>query len=79
VDFAGRYLEAGALSSPGLLANLSWRQIADSLASPTTGSGQSILETANYYTAVFCEEDGGRPGSVCSTPVIQQAEHFLPT
>jgi hypothetical protein len=78
VDFDGRYLEAGALSSPELLANLSWRQIADSLADPTAGSGQAILETANFYTALFCVVDGGKPGSVCSTPVVQQAELLLP-
>lgn len=76
--FGGRYVESGAIYLPTALAGLTWQQIAASTANPISASGQPILGAANIYTAAICKMTNGQPGSVCNSPVIQQAAKALP-
>ncbi|HXY45608.1 MAG TPA: DUF929 family protein [Acidimicrobiales bacterium] len=93
LDWGGRWVSSGALYSPtninlgsGTNANpalgwspLTWQQIINNIqAKPLTSAGQVILATANIYTAAICEMTGGKPASVCNTPVIKAAEKLLP-
>jgi len=92
LDWGGHFVSSGALYSPSTInlggnnANpalgwhpLSWQQIIDNIEdTPLTPVGQAILGTANVYTGAICEMTGGKPASICNTPVIQQAEKELP-
>jgi hypothetical protein len=77
VYFAGKYVEAGTLYSPQVLAGHTPAQVAAAL-STKSQLGQAILQVANIYTAAICSVDGGRPGAVCNSPVIRSAEALLP-
>ena len=48
-------------------------QIAHSLRNPIASPAQTILVTANYYTAAICKLTNNKPGSVCQMPVVKQA------
>lgn len=78
VDFANRFLISGASYSPQLLAGMSWTQIADAASRPTSPAGEAIDATANYLTASLCTITGGRPASVCGTPLITGLQAHLP-
>ena len=77
VYFAGKYVEAGTLYSPQVLAGHTPAQVAAAL-STKSQLGQAILQVANIYTAAICSVDGGRPGAVCNSPVIRSADALLP-
>lgn len=79
VDVANRFIWGGSVYDPGLLAGLSWSQIAQQLASPgSTQISVAIMSNANLFTAGICKADGQQPGSVCQLPGISQLETTLP-
>ncbi len=74
IDLGNKYAEDGAFINPGILAGLTWQDIAGSLAgNPGASPGQAILAGANFYTAAICTLTHGKPGSVCNMPVVKQA------
>ncbi|MHB8457628.1 MAG: DUF929 family protein [Acidimicrobiales bacterium] len=77
IDFGGVYAEDGAIYIPGLLHGVKWNQIVAAMSQPTIGIGQQVLQAANRYTAMICNIDGGKPGSVCNSSVIKAAEKAL--
>ena len=80
VDFGGVAAQVGSEStSPGppALSNLSWQQVASDLSNLKSSQAQMILGGINYDTAAICKMTGGKPGKVCSQPVVQQLEGNL--
>ncbi len=69
VDFGNRYFMSGAAFSPALLSGLTHEQIAAALTNDPNGAlAQSILGSANAFTAVLCQLTGGEPANVCTSP-----------
>jgi hypothetical protein len=90
LDWGGLRISSGAvynpvLINPGTSTNghgwhpLTWSQIINTLKIPTSGPGEAILGAANVYTGAICDMTRNQPASVCSLPVIQQAEKALPS
>jgi thiol-disulfide isomerase/thioredoxin len=71
LDIANRYTLYGVQYSPGVLAGLTWQQIAGDLSNPQSPVTQAIVGSANYLTAAICLTTGNKPASVCSSPTIQ--------
>jgi hypothetical protein len=78
IDVANRFIRIDSTVQPGLLAGMSWRQIATSLRNPTSISAQAIAGEAEVLTAELCEATNGNPASVCSAAVVHQYEAALP-
>ncbi len=73
VDFGNLYHEDGSIMNPTILAGLKQTQIAQSFDNPVASPAQTILVTANYYSAYICKLTKNQPGSVCQMPVVKQA------
>ena len=78
IDVANRFVKVQSTVLPPLIANLSWTQVADSLAHPNTMTAQAIGGTAEVLTAELCVVTNGKPKSVCSTNVVQEYQAALP-
>jgi len=76
IDFGGKYIMAGAGYSPGLLASMSWSQIAAATANPATPIAKGAGGTANYITAALCKLTGNQPASACTGAVQALAGHI---
>ncbi len=70
-------LISGASYNPGILAGLSWTDIAGGLSDPTNPVTQSIVGTSNFISASICASTKGAPASVCTTPGVQAAAKAL--
>jgi len=70
-------LFSGASFSPGVLANLSWTDIAGGLSDPTNPATQAIVATSNYMSAAICASTKGAPASVCASSGVQAAAKAL--
>jgi hypothetical protein len=79
VDIGGLFTLYNSSYSPGDLANLSWKQIADDLSNPTSTVAKDIIGNANILTAATCMATGDTPSSVCSSSTIQSIESVVKT
>lgn len=79
VNFANRYLTAGASYPATTLSGVTRANIAGSLADPSSPIAQQVDGAANLITAAICEVTGNQPASVCATPSITKAEGALGT
>ena len=73
VDFGNRYVIDGASYDPGLLAKLSWQQIATDLADPSSKVGIAVDAAANHITAALCKLTNNQPGNVCTSAGVSAA------
>ena len=78
IDVAGRFINIDSTVQPTLIAGRSWNQIAGSLTNPSAIPAQAVGGEAEVLTAELCEATGGKPQSVCSSPVVKQYEAALP-
>ncbi len=69
IDFGNKYAIGGASYDPGLLAGLTWAQIAADLSNPNSAVAKAIDGTANYITAAICGITGNAPAAVCTSTV----------
>jgi Domain of unknown function (DUF929) len=76
IDFGNKYVSIGSPYDPGVLAGLSWSQIATDLKNPSSSVAQAIDGTANYITAAICKMTGNQPVSAC-TSAVQSIEATL--
>jgi hypothetical protein len=76
VDFGNKYLIAGASYDPGVLAGLSWSQVAADLSNSNSTVAKEVDGTANAITAAICGITNNAPASVC-TSNIQSLESQL--
>ncbi|HEY6309328.1 MAG TPA: DUF929 family protein [Streptosporangiaceae bacterium] len=70
IDFGNKYVSSGTPYDPGVLAGLSWSQVATDLSNPNGAVAQAIDGTANYITAAICGMTGNQPASAC-TPAVK--------
>jgi len=77
MDFGNKFVVVGATYDPGVLKGKSFDEIAADVTDPSTDVAKNILGTANTLTAAVCEMTGGKPGSVCDTPVITKLRSTL--
>jgi thiol-disulfide isomerase/thioredoxin len=90
LDVGNKYIQAGdsqdlaALVVNGVLANggPGRQAVANAIADPTSTIGTAIsakyfISEANFISAAVCLEDGGMPGSVCTSPGVKGAETQL--
>jgi hypothetical protein len=77
LDAGNKWVLSGASYDAGLLEGKTWSQIASAAASGT-GLGRQLDGTANWMTAALCSLTNGKPGNVCSDPVIAKLQARLP-
>jgi hypothetical protein len=77
VNINNRALISGPSYDPGILANLSWSQIAGGLSDASNPATQAIVATANYISAVICSGTKDAPSSVCMSSGVQAAAKAL--
>jgi hypothetical protein len=76
-DVANRYVLNGASFTPGVLAGLSQSQIAGDLATPASPLTQAVVTAANEITASICAVDNDKPGAVCDSHAVSEADQVL--
>jgi hypothetical protein len=69
IDIANQY-RAGPFFDPGVLANLSQKDIASKLSDPNDTVTKNIVGAANYMTAAICIATKNQPASACSAQPI---------
>ena len=67
----------GASFTPGALDGMTQNQIAGALTSPASPLAQAVVASANEISAGICSVDGERPGSVCQSRGVADAERLL--
>ncbi len=66
IDFANGYVVVGAqVSSPTIIGDKNWTQIASQLNNPASSIGSNLDAAANYLITAICGIDGMQPTSVC--------------
>jgi thiol-disulfide isomerase/thioredoxin len=76
IDFGNKYTSVGATYNPGVLAGLTWSQIAADLYTPSSPVAQGALGAANYTTAAICRLTGNEPATAC-TPAVKALQAKL--
>ena len=71
IDFGNRSVQSGANFQPGLLDNHNWQYIISQISNPSTTLSQSVIGSADVFTAQICNIDNFTPASVCSAPYVK--------
>ncbi len=79
LDVANTWSTIGSYPDPGVIAGLSWQQIAATLSNPASRAGQALDAGAEIITAQICEVDGGQPTRVCSSSVVRRYQEEVKT
>jgi Domain of unknown function (DUF929) len=69
IDYGNKFTSVGASYNPGILAGLSWAEIASDLHDPSSAVAKSVLGVANYATAAVCVLTHNQPASACTATV----------
>jgi hypothetical protein len=77
IDFGNKYVLKAPNYDPGVLAKMSWAQVAAALHDPSSPVAQGALGSANYITAAICKMTGGKPGNVCTSAGVVKASASL--
>jgi hypothetical protein len=77
IDFGNKYVLKLPTYDPGVLAGMSWAQVAAALHNPSSPVAQGALGSANLMTAAICKMTGGKPGNVCTAPGVVKASGSL--
>jgi thiol-disulfide isomerase/thioredoxin len=77
IDFGNQYVITAPSYDPGVLAGLTWAQVAAALHNPNSAVAQGADGTANLITAAICKMTKGQPGSVCSSATVVKASGSL--
>jgi len=77
IDIGNKYVIKGPTYDPGILAGMTWAQVAAALHSPSSTVAQAADGTANLITAAICKMTNGQPGSVCSSTAVTKASGSL--
>jgi Domain of unknown function (DUF929) len=77
IDFGNKYVLKLPTYDPGVLAGMSWAQVAAALHVPSSAVAQGALGSANLMTAAICKMTGGQPGSVCTAAGVVAASAHL--
>jgi Domain of unknown function (DUF929) len=77
IDFGNKYILKDPTYDPGILAGMSWAQVASALHDPSSKVAQNALGAANLMTAAICKMTGGNPGNVCTASGVVAARAHL--
>ena len=77
IDFGNKYVLKLPTYDPGVLAGMTWAQVAAALHNPTSPVAQGALGSANLMTAAICKMTGGKPGNVCTSAGVVAASAHL--
>jgi hypothetical protein len=77
IDFGNKYVLKTPTYDPGVLAGMTWAQVAAALHDPSSPAAQGALGSANLMTAAICKMTGGQPGNVCTAPGVVKASSSL--
>ncbi len=77
IDFGNKYVLKLPTYDPGVLAGMSWAQVAAALHDPSSPVAQGADGTANLITAAICKMTGGKPGNVCTAAGVVAASAHL--
>jgi len=67
IDFAGKWMQSGASSTPATLAGMSPEDVANAITNVTSKPGAMVAAGADVFTAIICQADGGKPADVCTS------------
>jgi hypothetical protein len=73
LNVGGRWLVIGAQFDPAVLKGKTHAQIAAALSDPKSPIAQAVVGTANVLTVSICDQTGGQPASVCTSPGVKAA------
>jgi thiol-disulfide isomerase/thioredoxin len=73
IDFANKFLVAGASYSPTTLAGSTRNNIAAALSNAASPVTEAIIASANYQTASICSLTKNMPASVCTSSGVEVA------
>lgn len=76
LDFGNKYLSVGASYDPGLLAGLTWSQVAADLHNAASPVAAGALGAANYLTAAICGITNDQPVTAC-TPAVRALQRKI--
>jgi hypothetical protein len=76
IDYGNKLMTVGATYDPGVLAGLTWSQIAGDLHNPDSSVARAALGAANYTTAAICSLTGDQPASACTSVVKSLRAQF---
>jgi Domain of unknown function (DUF929) len=77
IDFGNKYVLKLPNYDPGVLAKMSWAQVAAALHDPSSPVAQGADGSANLITAAICKMTGGKPGNVCTSAGVVTASAHL--
>jgi thiol-disulfide isomerase/thioredoxin len=77
IDFGNKYIIKLPTYDPGVLAGMTWAQVAAALHDPSSAVAQGADGTANLITAAICKMTKGQPGNVCTAPGVVKASGSL--
>ena len=77
IDFGNKYILKLPTYDPGVLANMSWAQVASAMHNPSSQVAQGADGTANLITAAICKMTNGQPGNVCTAAGVVKASGSL--
>ncbi len=71
LDIGDAYVQVSSGYAPSLLQGLSFAQVQQTLADPTSTVGQTIHQEGTRITALICKLAGSTPQAVCQDPAVQ--------
>ena len=77
IDFGNKYVIKLPIYDPGVLAGMTWAQVAAALHNPNSPVAQGALGAANLMTAAICKMTNGQPGNVCTSAAVVSASAHL--
>jgi Domain of unknown function (DUF929) len=77
IDFGNKYVLKLPNYDPGVLAKMSWSQVAAAMHDPSSPVAQGADGSANLITAAICKMTNGQPGNVCTAPGVVKASGSL--
>ncbi len=77
IDFGDKYVIKAPLFDAGILAGMTWAQVAAALHNPASPVAQGADGVANMITAAICKMTNGQPGSVCTSKGVTTATKSL--
>ena len=77
IDFGNKYVLKLPSYDPGVLAGMTWAQVAQALHDPSSKAAQGADGAANLLTAAICKMTNGQPGNVCTQAGVVKATGSL--
>lgn len=74
IDFGGKWRQNGTVFDPTVISGMTPESVAKAMTDSDSKVGKSIKASADVYTAIICELDGGKPANVCTAPGVTTAE-----